>query len=296
MRARVPGKVVLSGAYAVLRGAPAIVAAVDRHALADDSAPADRITPEVARAIQLGMLSHAPAFDSSAQREHDRKLGLGSSAAILVASLYALNPGLSREQLFQQALMAHREAQGGGSGVDVAASVYGGVLGYRLDSAGTPTLEPLTLPDGLCVEVWSSPTEARTSELIERVTAAERQHPERAGALFERLCAGSEAALGASRSGDRDAFLAALGTQLAGLDALGTLAGVPIVTEAVRALGEAAATLGAVVLPAGAGGGDVALWLGPCEPDRSVRERCRSLDHRRLALSLGAEGARLEPA
>ena len=35
MRARAPGKLVLSGAYAVLEGAPALVAAVDRYAVAD---------------------------------------------------------------------------------------------------------------------------------------------------------------------------------------------------------------------------------------------------------------------
>ena len=33
--ARAPGKVVLSGAYAVLEGAPALVAAVDRYVVAD---------------------------------------------------------------------------------------------------------------------------------------------------------------------------------------------------------------------------------------------------------------------
>ena len=37
MRARAPGKLVLSGAYSVLEGAPALVAAVDRYALADDA-------------------------------------------------------------------------------------------------------------------------------------------------------------------------------------------------------------------------------------------------------------------
>ncbi len=35
MIARAPGKIVISGAYAVREGAPAIVAAVDRYAVAD---------------------------------------------------------------------------------------------------------------------------------------------------------------------------------------------------------------------------------------------------------------------
>ena len=33
MKARAPGKIVLTGAYAVLAGAPALVIAVDRHAV-----------------------------------------------------------------------------------------------------------------------------------------------------------------------------------------------------------------------------------------------------------------------
>ena len=43
-RARAPGKVVLSGAYAVLSGAPAIVAAVSRYVTADSARPAELLT------------------------------------------------------------------------------------------------------------------------------------------------------------------------------------------------------------------------------------------------------------
>ena len=50
MRARAPGKIVMSGAYAVLEGAPAIVTAVDRYVLADAGRPAEFVTPEVREA------------------------------------------------------------------------------------------------------------------------------------------------------------------------------------------------------------------------------------------------------
>ncbi|HET9957635.1 MAG TPA: hypothetical protein VFQ61_24225, partial [Polyangiaceae bacterium] len=117
MKARAPGKLVLSGAYAVLEGAPAIVAAADRYVVADSSRPAGFITPEVRAALPSGPW---PAFDASPLREGDRKLGLGSSAAILVASLAALelerDPELAAaelaERVFRPALVAHREAQG----------------------------------------------------------------------------------------------------------------------------------------------------------------------------------------
>ena len=43
-RARAPGKIVLSGAYAVLAGAPAIVSAVSRYVTADSERPATFVT------------------------------------------------------------------------------------------------------------------------------------------------------------------------------------------------------------------------------------------------------------
>jgi len=42
--ARAPGKLVLSGAYAVLSGAPALVVAVDRYVVADSARPAAFLT------------------------------------------------------------------------------------------------------------------------------------------------------------------------------------------------------------------------------------------------------------
>ena len=84
MIARAPGKVVLSGAYAVLEGAPAIVAAVDRYVVADASREATRVTPEVEHALARRGAAAAPWFDASALRDETlgKKLGLGSSAAI----------------------------------------------------------------------------------------------------------------------------------------------------------------------------------------------------------------------
>src|SRR5262245_51622652 len=135
MIARAPGKLVLSGAYSVLEGAPCIVAAVDRYAIADAARAADLVTDEVRAAVEAGELPRPVGFDASALRDRapdgtSRKLGLGSSAAILAASLAAARGGAfadeaaMREAIFPLALAAHRRAQGGGSGVDVAASVF----------------------------------------------------------------------------------------------------------------------------------------------------------------------------
>jgi len=178
MKARAPGKLVLSGAYAVLEGAPAIVTAVDRYALADDSRPAAQATPEVAAA--LGDAS-APWFDASALRQGEHKLGLGSSAAILVASLAALEPeppdGELAERVFPRALEAHRKAQGGGSGVDVAASAFGGTLCFQRAQGQPELIEPLDVPDELVIEAWWSGQPASTPELLARVAELKQLLP-----------------------------------------------------------------------------------------------------------------------
>ena len=51
MKVRVPGKLVLSGAYVILDGAPAVVTAVDRYAVADDSRPAPSLSNELRAAF-----------------------------------------------------------------------------------------------------------------------------------------------------------------------------------------------------------------------------------------------------
>jgi phosphomevalonate kinase len=79
MRAAAPGKLVVTGAYAVLEGAPAIVFAVDRLAIADTATTTDRPTAEVRAALGD---RPAPSFDASALENQGTKLGLGSSAAV----------------------------------------------------------------------------------------------------------------------------------------------------------------------------------------------------------------------
>lgn len=291
MRARAPGKLVLSGAYAVLDGAPALVTAVDRFVVADASRPAERVTPEVRAALAD---EPAPWFDASALREGDEKLGLGSSAAILVASLAARelsrgprSDGELAETVLRPALAAHARAQGGGSGVDVAAASYGGTLVYRL-TPHEPTVTRVALPKAIVVETWWSGRPAATSGFVSRVRALRERDPGDYATLIDAQSAAALRAEHAVNTGDAAGFVAALHGQRAALAALGRVAGVPIVTPEADALASRAAP--AAVLPAGAGGGDVLLHVGfePSTPE--FRELAASLGHRLLSLALGARG------
>jgi mevalonate kinase len=174
MKAKAPGKVVLSGAYAVLEGSPCIVTAVDRYVTADATRPAQHIAAEVREA----MAPPFPHIDASELRAEGRKLGLGSSAAIVVASL-------------------------------------------------------ATSPEYPC----STPDE-----------------------------------------------------QASWLATLGELAEIPIFTDAVTQLRELARREGAVVMPSGAGGGDLALFFGHQPPSQSLLRSAAQWGVTRLPVRIGARG------
>ena len=299
-RAQAPGKLVLSGAYAVLSGAPALVSAVDRYVLADSSRPATFRTPEVHAALGD---RPAPWFDAGGLRDNGQKLGLGSSAAIVVASLAALEldaqPDLSDaalcEKVYERALVAHRAAQGGGSGVDVAASAHGGVLAARRTALGLE-LTRVSLPHGLQFQVWACAAAASTSAFLARIAEFAAREPALHHARIRAQADAAEAALDATLRGDAPAFVRAIAQQSAALSALGESAQVNIVTPEFSELSALAAEHGASFLPAGAGGGDVAYYVGQCAAPAGFEARCRELGLVRVELALAARGVHALPA
>src|SRR5262249_31476637 len=134
-RASAPGKLFLTGEWAVLRGAPALVAAVDRRVSVTIEPGTDGVVVESlaeGRADRLNLGSAAaplPGGDAGAvrgairQRREparalrvivdsrafligERKLGLGRSAATLVAASAALAPAASQAELLERGLAA----------------------------------------------------------------------------------------------------------------------------------------------------------------------------------------------
>lgn len=294
MKTFAPGKLVLTGAYAVLEGAPAIVVATSRGAHADGARKALEATPEVRAAIGDGV--DAPHVDASSMFVGARKLGLGASAAILVASLAAreaekgldLSAPAFRDALFARARAAHAEAQGGGSGVDVAASVYGGVLRYTLTSR-----THVRLPSSTKLTVLACPTSARTAELRSQVDALVTSNPVVHAACLNELSMIAVDAAAAVERNDHDALVSAIRRALRGLARLGAASGAPIVPAGFDALADLAAKEGAALCVAGAGGGDVAAFVGHEAPTPAFLERAHAFGLFPLELEIDEKGVRI---
>lgn len=297
MRAFAPGKLVLTGAYAVLEGAPAIAVAVSRGALADASRVA-RATPEVEAALGAG--APAPHVDASSMFEGDRKLGLGASAAILVASLASLDARAGadlsdarwREALSSRARAAHAAAQSGGSGIDVAASVHGGAIRYVM---GEP-VRRVALPASLGFGVFACGASARTSDLRKRVDALAERSASIHRVCMDDLVAIAHEAARAVDAADAGALVRSVRRAARALDRLGAAAEAEIVPPGFDALEAIAERERAAFCVSGAGGGDVAVYVGPSKPSATFVERARALGLSPIELSFDARGVRIESA
>ena len=318
--ASAPGKVLLVGEYAVLAGGDAVVMAIDRRARAAVSATAAAApSPFLAAAqrvlgAELGpdsaeaLAAARVAVDSTALcDESGAKLGVGSSAAVTVAALAAaLAAGapdrpLDRALLHRLAHRAHGDAQAAagarGSGADVAASVWGGVLHIEpADRPGDPLrAAPLALPPDLeLVLVWTGEP-ADTRALVSQVEALAARDPAAHAEAIGRIARAAATFLRACREGRAGLALLALGAAGQATGDLGRAAGAELETRVHRELGRAAAAAGGALKPTGAGGGDLALggFGSPAAADQFRAEVAR-LGMKVVELGVDGEGARIE--
>ncbi|MFK7927824.1 MAG: mevalonate kinase [Myxococcota bacterium] len=268
---RVPGKVVLLGEYAVLDGAPALVAAVDRGVAVHAESGPDLVihTPgqddRFVRAA-LERIGAKGTFTFSAFNLPDTpfKVGLGSSAAATVAAVRA---GLSLssdaaddDQVFSLALEIHRAVQGSGSGIDVAASTYRGVLRYQNERA--EPAPPLTLPWTL---VWSGGSAQTGPRVKTYLRWKERQ-------AFVDLTTQLVHAFGADP-------IHAFRRARRALETMADSASVAYRTPGLDAICDLAEAHGGGGKASGAGGGDIAIAILPDEASlRAFNDACLARD------------------
>jgi mevalonate kinase len=280
-----PGKVFLVGEYAVLEGGTSVLAAVNRVAVGEFIPELDPGSPLVAEAVKttlaaLGDKGRAlPAgsvwIDTGAFAATDdadggvRKLGLGSSAATAACAVGAVleMAGLPiaghRELAYSLAESAHRTWQGGaGSGADVAAAVYGGVLQFARPGGGTPVVRNISGGLGtLQLMVFSSRTAVSTTDQLRTMRAFAEREPERYGGLLAPVREAAEHFVESLASQHTRETIAATRASGEALLMLGDAAGVPIVTPPFARAAAIAAELGGAAKPSGAGGGDIGIAL-----------------------------------
>ncbi len=204
-------------------------------------------------------LDTSALFDRDAQSS---KLGLGSSAALAVALAGAMATHAGRPVPDAARLLAaHRRMQNGrGSGLDIAASLSGGSIVYRLRDE-QPQIVPVRWPDGLAFAcVWSGKS-ASTGVFLRGLGAWRAGAGAEYAALMRELATCAEAAASALVAGAIPALLQAITAYAAGLARLGAASGLDIVCAEHRALAALAAECGVVYKSCGAGGGDLGVAL-----------------------------------
>jgi phosphomevalonate kinase len=136
---------------------------------------------------------------------------------------------------------------------------------------------------------------ARTSDLRARVAAARGRRPGDHADLSRSMDRAAREAADAFAAGDAGAFVRGAARYGDLLGALGRLADAPIVPAAWDALVLRAGDDGGAFLPSGAGGGDVAVWLGLHPPSAEFVAHALSLGLTALPLALDPDGVRAEP-
>ena len=308
-RVTAPGKLFLMGEYAVLEGAEAVVTAVNRRvcarpgARAPDGLVAIALSRAASRLGRADLANQPIEVDSASLFAGKKKLGLGSSAAVAAAvvatALHSAEQDLSspesRRLVLETACEAHDAFQRTrGSGADVAAATYGGMLVVRRASSGPPEVRPWTPPAGVHWAFLWTGSAASTKRRIWAVRRLKRLIPMSREVLFREMTQLSSRFV--SRGSTDPATLFETMNSYADLMAMvGRLAGVPIVTPAISKVIWAARKMGGAAKPSGAGGGDFAVAALPESASLEAFSRLAAPEARWFAdLQPEPDGVRVE--
>ncbi|MGC1547021.1 MAG: hypothetical protein WA777_00680 [Rhodanobacter sp.] len=245
------------------------------------------------------------------------KLGLGSSAALTVALATALSAFMGDErvmadhaQWLRDLLHMHGAWQGGrGSGVDVAASLAGGLIAYRLVGSGLvesgmvesglagsdrqPSYVPMNWPmAGVhCLFVWSGQA-VSTGDFLRRLAQWRMDHGAAYAMHMDNLGKLAEAAVEALRKESGVDFVAIAAAYAIALENFGTACGLEIFTAAQKKLAELSARFGVSYKSCGAGGDFGVIFTTDMDRVLEIERSIIAEGLHKVPLAIDPQGAR----
>lgn len=298
MKVSAPGKMVLAGEYAVLVGEPAVACAVNARAsiILDKSGSTinTEASPEVVAVRNLvterfGPLPSIPwTIDRSQLGTKDTKFGLGSSGALAAAASLLFHrlagQGENIESIAECAFSGHHRISPNGSGIDVAASLHGGLFLFQRG----PWVSPIANQLPFEFSVIFTGHAVRSAELIGHFMRWRDLQPvaaqQWASAMGQSATALSQSIGTQNFEQARDAVKQ--GYRL--FQTLGQFLAQPLITHELQLIHHLAQKHQGEAKPSGAGGGDIAFALFDHAQKRSSFENdCRA--NRLTPLSLTIE-------
>lgn len=230
------------------------------------------------------------------------KFGFGSSAALCSALVAAMAKAFGQNSdagaLFRLALNAHHFAQGKiGSGIDIAASYFGGYLIYQRVFPDDP---PDKLPqkigacDGLHFKPVFTGRSASTRTLVRGVNQLKEHSPEIYIGIMNQLKQISlQGSLHFKEHNTTD-FLDDVVLFYQALKELGDRSGMPIISESHQKIFDIARAEGVAYKPSGAGSGDIGILFSDDTRRLSkAEEKVRTAGYFPLEIKVEEQGVRV---
>lgn len=284
---RVPGKVMLTGEYAVLAGGTAVLTAVPRYlnVYEVNTPPHTQYPKTVEYALrhpirelddfeeQFGtpwMMIERSDFIDFDDNNHIVKLGLGSSAAeaVGVIAMRFERAGIPwknhRSEIARHAVEAHRQTQGGkGSGADVAACALGQPISFRRvgEKYSIEVIKPSKAIKQIPMTLVWSRKPADTRVMVEQFTQWAKQDKSSKN-LINPLIEASDRLAKSWFTVTQDELFEYVDKFTMLMNQVGDAAGINYKLPIHEELEAWALSHGGRAKPTGAGGGDMILLLG----------------------------------
>lgn len=315
-----PGKLMLFGEHAVVYNRPCLVTAVDQRMRAtvefisepelQIEAPDVKVSgykkplkelgmgeiPKGAKFVEIAVRNFASKYPLKqgitvrTKSEFSSLFGFGSSSASTVCVIKALSEltgkKLSNKAIFDLAYKTVLDIQGKGSGFDVAAAIYGGILYFV---TGGQEIKPLKIKN-LPLIVGYTGIKADTAYLVKEVVGGRlKRYPKVMNETFDTITDIVETAKKAFLKEDFATVGELMDINQGLINSMGvSIAKIEDMAFAARNAGAYGAKL------SGAGGGDCIIVLAPDGKRKAVEKAITRVGGEVIKVKTNAEGVRVE--